>query len=99
MEILKIGRSMLPILARNYLALTFLVEGRLATYFLKRKGWLNISEQKHVAVVFDEAKYTKEAWRLFKFLHGQETKQHLIWKNLSHNVFFRFAFELLLLCS
>ena len=28
-------------------------------------------------VVFDEEKFTREAWRLFKFLHGEETKQHL----------------------
>ena len=77
MEILKIGRFMLPILAQNYLALTFLVEVRLETLFFEEKGLAQHFRAKHVAVHFDEAKYTKEAWRLFKFLHGQETKQHL----------------------
>ena len=51
--------------------------GEAGNTFFEEKGLAQHFRAKHVAVHFDEAKYTKEAWRLFKFLHGQETKQHL----------------------
>ena len=51
--------------------------GEAGNAFFEEKGLAQHFRAKHVAVHFDEAKYTKEAWRLFKFLHGQETKQHL----------------------
>ncbi|KAJ7376891.1 hypothetical protein OS493_031770 [Desmophyllum pertusum] len=45
--------------------------------FFEEKGLAQHFRAKHVGIFFDEEKYTREAWRLFKFLHGQETKQHL----------------------
>ena len=44
--------------------------------FFEEKGLAQHFRAKHVGV-FHEEKFTREAWRLFKFLHGQETKQHL----------------------
>ena len=33
---------------------------------------------KHARVVFDDIKQVREAWRLFRYLHGEETEEHLI---------------------
>ena len=45
--------------------------------FFEEKGLAQHFRAKHVGVFFDEEEFTREAWRLFKFLHGEETKQHL----------------------
>ena len=51
--------------------------GEAGKLFFEEKGLAQHFRAKHVGVFFDEEKFTQEAWRLFKFLHGQETKQHL----------------------
>ena len=43
----------------------------------EEKGLAQHFRAKHAGVFFDGEKFTREAWRLFKFLHGEETKQHL----------------------
>ena len=43
----------------------------------EEKGLAQHFRAKHAGVFFDEEKFTREAWRLFKFLHGEETKQRL----------------------
>ena len=45
--------------------------------FFEEKGLAQHFRAKHVEVFSDEEKFTREAWRLLKFLHGEETKQHL----------------------
>ena len=45
--------------------------------FFEEKGLAQHFRAKHAGVFFDEEKFIPEAWRLFKFLHGEETKQHL----------------------
>ena len=45
--------------------------------FFEEKGLAQHFRAKHAGVFFDEEEFTREAWRLFKFLHGEETKQHL----------------------
>ena len=51
--------------------------GEAGKAFFEEKGLAQHFRAKHVGVFFDEEKFTREAWRLFKFLHGEETKQHL----------------------
>ena len=43
----------------------------------EEKGLAQHFRAKHAGVFFDGEKFTREAWRLFKFLHGEETKQRL----------------------
>ena len=43
----------------------------------EEKGLAQHFRPKHAGVFFNEEKFTWEAWRLFKFLHGEETKQRL----------------------
>ena len=45
--------------------------------FCEEKGLAQHFRAKQAGVFFDEEKFTWEAWRLFKFLHGEETKQRL----------------------
>ena len=45
--------------------------------FFEEKGLAKHFRAKHAGVFFDEEKFTREAWRLFKYLHGEETKQLL----------------------
>ena len=33
----------------------------------------------HARIVFDNIKQVREAWRLFRYLHGEETEEHLLW--------------------
>ena len=54
---------------RNEAGKVFFQEIRLAQHF----------RVKHAAVSFDEEKYNREAWRMFKLFHGEETKRHLDW--------------------
>ena len=41
------------------------------------KGLAQHFRAKHAGFFFDEEKFTRETWQLFKFLHGEGTKQHL----------------------
>ena len=50
--------------------------GETGKEFFEEKGLAQHFRAKHVGVL-DEEKFTREVWRSFKFLHGQETKQHL----------------------
>ena len=59
--------------------------GEAGKVFFEEKGLAQHFRAKHVEV-FDEEKFTREAWQLFKFLHGQETKQGLL-----RDAFFRFV--------
>ena len=51
--------------------------GEAGEVFFERKGLAHHYRIKHVGAFFQEEKITREALRLFKFLHGTETKQHL----------------------
>ena len=75
LKISKIDLSILVILIRNCLALTYPVE-KMGKCFSRGKGLLNFRAEHAGLVFFDEEKFTREAWRLFKFLHGEETKEH-----------------------
>ena len=46
--------------------------------FFEEKGLAQHFRAKHAGVFFrDEEKFSREVWRLFKFLRGEETKQYL----------------------
>ncbi|KAM7434908.1 ATP-dependent DNA helicase RecQ [Porites harrisoni] len=44
--------------------------------FFEEKGLAQHFRIKHARVVFDNVKQVREAWRLFRYLHGEETKEH-----------------------
>ena len=65
LKISKIDLSILVILIRNCLALTYPVEEKMVVFF-EEKGLAQHFRAKHAGVFFDEEEFTREAWRLFK---------------------------------
>ena len=51
---------------------------RQKSVFFKETGLSQHFRIKHARVVFDNVKQVRKAWRLFRYLHGEETKKHLI---------------------
>ena len=73
-EIFKIGLSITRIYGVNCLGRT--CRGDARKVFFEEKGLAQHFRIKHARVVFDNVKQVREAWRLFRYLHGEETKEH-----------------------
>ena len=55
-----------------------LCRAELGRAFCEETGLVQHVRVKHAGVKCDE-KFKREAWRLFRFKHGEETKNHLEW--------------------
>ena len=80
LKISKVDLSIVLILLGNCVALAYPVEKKLGKCFSRRNVLLNIFELNtwgSSSTRRSLPEFTREAWRFFKFLHGQVTKQHL----------------------
>ena len=55
-----------------------LCRAELGRAFFEETGLVQHVRVKHAGVKCDE-KFKREAWRLFRFKHGEETKNHVEW--------------------